>query len=158
MAKSARSYSSALTQLNRYLHENEKRPSRVREMVLTQVFQLPQPFTAEQLVKACEEDHISVGTVYNSLNLFIDARLLRATVRQRGKSATEYELLIGATNKVQFICKKCGRTVEFSDQQIARSIKAHGYNNFVMQNYNLTVYGECKICRKKVIRAKSKAL
>jgi len=158
MAKSARSYSSALTQLNRYLHENEKRPSRVREMVLTQVFQLPQPFTAEQLVKACEEDHISVGTVYNSLNLFIDARILRATIRQRGKSATEYELLVGATNKVQFICKKCGRTVEFSDQLIAKSIKTHGYNNFVMQNYNLTVYGECKICRKKVIRAKSKAL
>jgi len=158
MAKSARSYSSALTQLNRYLHENEKRPSRVREMVLTQVFQLPQPFTAEQLVKACEEDHISVGTVYNSLNLFIDARILRATIRQRGKSATEYELLFGATNKVQFICKKCGRTVEFSDQLIAKSIKTHGYNNFVMQNYNLTVYGECKICRKKVIRAKSKAL
>lgn len=158
MAKSARSYSNALAQLNRYLHENEKRPSRVREMVLAQVFQLPQPFTAEQLVKACEAERISVGTVYNSLNLFIDARLLRATVRQRGKSATEYELLIGATNKVQFICKKCGRTVEFSDQQIARSIKTHGYNNFLMQNYNLTVYGECKICRKKVIRAKSKAL
>ena len=158
MAKSARSYSNALAQLNRYLHENEKRPSRVREMVLTQVFQLPQVFTAEQLVKACEAEHISVGTVYNSLNLFIDARILRATIRQRGKSATEYELLVGATNKVQFICKKCGRTVEFSDQQIARSIKTHGYNNFVMQNYNLTVYGECKICRKKVIRAKSKAL
>lgn len=158
MAKSARSYSSALTQLNRYLHENEKRPSRVREMVLMQVFQLQQPFTAEQLVKACEEEHISVGTVYNSLNLFIDARILRATIRQRGKAATEYELLVGATNKVQFICKKCGRTVEFSDQLIARAIKTHGYNNFIMQNYHLTVYGECKICRKRVIKAKSKAL
>lgn len=153
MAKGARLHSTAQMLLARYVNAHEMRPSRVRRMVLTQVFQLPQPFTAEQLVQACEAEHISVGTVYNALNLFVDARIVRATVRQRaGKTATEYEQMVGTASKMQFMCKKCGRTVEFSDQLIAQSIRSHGYHNFTIQNFNLVVYGECKICRKRAVR------
>lgn len=66
MQKIARAYNLAQEKLARYLRENEKRPSKVRNMVLTQICQLPQPFTADQLLKACEADRISVGTIYNS--------------------------------------------------------------------------------------------
>ena len=151
MAKGARSYNAAQERLDRYVREQEKRPSRVRNMVLAQVCQLSQPFTAEQLIKACEQDLISVGTVYNALNLFVDAGIVRAITRQRGKAATEYELITGSASRFLMICKKCGRTVELSDKAIARLIKERKYSNFNIQHFSLFVYGECKICRKRNI-------
>lgn len=152
MPKSVRTYSNAQEKLARYLHENEKRPSKVRKMVLEHVCQLPQPFTAHQLQEACKADMISIGTVYNALDLFIDAQIIHATNRQRGKAATEYELITGTANRMQIVCKKCGRTADFADPAITRMIKERKYSNFTIQNYSLIVYGECKVCRKKTIK------
>ena len=151
MAKGVRSYNNALERLNRYLRDHDRRPSKVRNIVLSCAFGLRQPFTAEQLLTACEEEHISVGTVYNSLELFCEAGIVRATTRQRGKAATEYEIISGSASKFQMICKKCGRTVDISDKAISRLIKERKYSNFDMQHFSLFVYGECKICRKRNI-------
>ena len=151
MAKGVRSYNNALERLNRHLRDNDKRPSKVRNIVLSCAFGLRQPFTAEQLLTACEAEHISVGTVYNSLEVFCEAGIVRATTRQRGKAATEYEIISGSASKFQMICKKCGRTVDISDKAISRLIKERKYSNFDMQHFSLFVYGECKICRKRNI-------
>ena len=152
MAKSVRSYNRALERLHRYLLDHDKRPSKVRNIVLGCAFELRQPFTAEQLLTACQAERISVGTVYNSLELFCDAGIMRAITRQRGKAATEYEIVTGSANRFQMICKKCGRTVEISDKAITRLIRERKYSNFNMQHFSLFVYGECKICRKRTIK------
>ncbi|MGN0226824.1 MAG: Fur family transcriptional regulator [Paludibacteraceae bacterium] len=149
MAKT-RSYSSALTVLGRYLRENGMRPSPVRNLVLEQVCQLPQPFTAEELITVCRPERISIGTVYNSLNLFINAQLLRATERQRGKAATEYELIAGSGMRMVVICTKCGRRTEFHDKAIGRLIQERRYSNFNVSHVSLCVYGECKVCRRRI--------
>ena len=152
MAKGVRSYNSALERLNRYLRDHDKRPSKVRNIVLSCAFGLRQPFTAEQLLTACEAEHISVGTVYNSLEVFCEAGIVRAITRQRGKAATEYEIISGSASRFQMICKKCGRTVDISDKAISRLIKERKYSNFDVQHFSLFVYGECKICRKRSIK------
>lgn len=151
MLKSVRSYKNAQAILFRYLREHEMRPSKVRDMVLTALCQLPQPFTAEQLIKACEAEHISVGTVYNALNLFLDAHVLHAYKRQQGQLATEYELIAGTPNKIQIVCQKCGRVQNVSSNLITTHIREHKYSNFNMQHFTLYVYGECRVCRKKTI-------
>ena len=151
MAKGVRSYNNAQERLNRYLRDHDKRPSKVRNIVLSCAFGLKPPFTAEQLLTACEAEHISVGTVYNSLEVFCEAGIVRAITRQRGKAATEYEIISGSASRFQMICKKCGRTVDISDKAIARLIKERKYSNFDMQHFSLFVYGECKICRKRNI-------
>ena len=152
MPKAVRSYSSALTQFRRYLLDNDKKPTKVRSMVLEHACQLSQPFTADQLFEACKADMISIGTVYNTLSLLIDAQVIHAIKRQRGKAATEYEIITGTANRLQIVCKKCGRKADFTDPVIARMIKEHKYYNFNMLNYSLIVYGECKICRIKTIK------
>ena len=125
-------------------------------MVLEQVCLLPQPFTAEQLLKACEAQRITVGTVYNALNLFLDANLVHATKRQRGLSATEYELTTGPNNRFEIICRKCGRVAEVRDPVIVQTIMERKYSNFNAQHFSLSIYGECKICRRKQIRKQIK--
>ena len=125
------------------------RPSRVRNMVLEQACALKQPFTAAQLIDACAEQRISVGTVYNALDLFVLAQILHATERQRGKAATEYELVTSPVTRIQIICQKCGRTKEIHDKAISLIVQERKYSNFNMQHFSLFIYGECKICPTK---------
>lgn len=143
-----RSYKTALGKLNAYRKEHSLRISSVRELVLKKVCQFKHPFTAEQLEEVCAEEHISKGTVYNALNLFLDAKILHAANRQRGRTMTEYELIASNPIRMQFECKKCGRVVEFRDQAIERLIKEHKYSNFTMQHLSMFVYGECKRCHR----------
>ena len=119
-------------------------------MVLEQACLLKQPFTARQLEEVCKEERISTGTVYNSLDLFVLAQILYASKRQRGKAATENELITNRSSfRMQMICTKCGRVQDIQDKAIARLLQERKYSNFNMQNASLFIYGECKVCRKK---------
>lgn len=143
-------HNSAFKQLNAYVHTNGLRPSRVRAMVLEQICQLEQPFTAEQLVEACQTERISTATVYNSIKLFVTARILHESERQRGRTASEYELIAGKPQRMQMVCTKCGRVTEIRDKAIERLVKERKYSNFTMQHFSLFIYGECKICRRPI--------
>ena len=143
------SYIAAQERLDTYVREHGMRPSKVRNMVLEQVCQLEQPFVADQLVEACKKERISVGTVYNALSLFLLAQILHAIDRQRGRTATEYELMTGSVIRMQILCGKCGRVADIHDKVIERMVKERKYSNFTMQHFSLFVYGECKICRRK---------
>lgn len=119
-------------------------------MVLEQVCQLPQPFTAADLVQACEQEHISVGTVYNTLNLLQTAQILYSIKRERGTNAsTEYALIQPQSVHIQVVCHKCGRKSEIKDEAITRLVKERRYTNFNMQGFSLYVFGECKRCSSK---------
>lgn len=124
------------------------RKSRVRNTVLQLVCQLPQPFTAAQLEEACQAERISIGTVYNCLDLFIMAHILHAIKRQRGIAVMEYELIGTNPVRMQVVCRKCGRVTEIHDQAIMRLVLERRYSNFVPEQYSLFVYGECRICPK----------
>ena len=154
MATGPKAYKAAQDKLDAYIRENGMRASKVRNIVLEQVCQLSQPFTAEQLVEACAVERISIGTVYNSLNLFLLARILHAINRQRGKTATEYEIVTGSVPHMQVVCTRCGRMTEFHDKAIARLVQERSYANFNVQRFSLFVYGECKICRRLVAKKK----
>ena len=121
----------------------------MRNAVLEQAFMLPQPFTADQLVEACQAQRISVGTVYNSLEIFVSAQILHSITRQRGQNATEYEWMVGDQTRMQVVCEKCGRVSDFHDKAIERLIQERRYSNFTIQHFSLYVYGECKLCRKR---------
>ena len=127
-----RVYKQVMTKLKPYFAEHEMRPSSVRNMVLEQM---------------------SVGTVYNTLNMLIDAHILHSIQRERGKISTEYEF-VGPNIRMQMMCSKCGRVAEIHDKAITRLIQDRTYTNFIPRNYTLTIYGECKLCRRKVSRKK----
>lgn len=146
-------YKTALDKLTAYIQSHSMRASVVREMVLAQVCLLKQPFTAAQLEDACQAEHISTGTVYNALNLFVEAQIVKVYDRGYGQTVTEYELCTAASRShMQIICRKCGRRAAFYDKAIMRLIAERKYANFNMQNYTLVVYGECKICRRLAVK------
>lgn len=148
MASKNKIYDIALVRLNAYIKQEKMRVSPVRKMVLEKVCILKQPFTADQLITACAEEHISEATIYNALTLFFTARILHATKRQRGQTATEYELTIGTHSRMQIVCLNCGRITTFHDKAMEQIVKEHKYYNFNLNRFSMYVYGECKHCRK----------
>lgn len=142
-------FGGALERLNAYIASHEMRFSPVREVVLEQACLLPQPFTADQLIEACLTEHVSQGTVYNCIRLFLDAQILHANERQRGRTSTEYEVITGNITRAQIICQKCGRVSNFRDPAIERFVRERKYSNFNIQHFSLFVYGECKRCKQK---------
>lgn len=155
MAVSSKLYKTVQDKLDEYVNANGMRASQVRNMVLEQACLLPQPFTAEQLAEACKAERISVGTVYNSLNIFLLARILHAINRQRGQSATEYEVTAGTNSRMQVICCRCGRQTEFHDKAVERLVREHGFANFNVRRFSLFIYGECKLCRRLIAKQKN---
>jgi len=101
-------YEEALTKLNAYIESHNMRHTPEREMVLNEICDMQQPFTAEQLTERCKPLRLTQGTVYNSLNLFILARILHSYVREAGRSATLYELAVGVRSTVVMVCTRCG--------------------------------------------------
>lgn len=147
--KGAKTYEQLQEQLDEYILSHNMRPSKVRNMVLKAACQLQQPFTADALVEKCAEERISVGTVYNVLNLLILAQILHAIQRQRGKAATTYELVRESDAHMIVVCPKCGRESEFTEPSIIRLVHERRYSNFVAKYFTLVVYGECRVCRRK---------
>lgn len=156
MAVGQRAYKMAQEKLDAYIHENGKRFSPVRNMILEQVCALPQPFTAEQLQEACAGERISQASIYNALQLFLKLHIISATKRQQGQSVTEYELTTVNTIRMQQLCCRCGRVTEIRDQAITRLLRERAYQNFKMQRFTLLVYGECRKCRKSETDKKKK--
>jgi len=154
MTGGSKTYELALERLQAYIKANNMRRSVVREMILEQVCLLPQPFTADLLTKACAAERISVGSVYNVLEVFVLAQILHAIKRQRGRTAMEYELTMVTRNRIQVICGRCKRVTSFHDKAIEHLIQTRKYANFNPDHYTLFVYGECKHCRNLLLTDK----
>jgi len=140
-------YIASKERLDQYVLANGLRPSVVRDTVLEQLCELKQPFTARELTEICQTQRISKATVYNSLELFISAQILRGTNRQRGRTAIQYELILDSQQKIQMICQDCGRVSDFRDKAIERLILERKYSNFNLMHFSLLVYGRCKKCK-----------
>lgn len=135
--------------LESYLHSKGLRCTHERRQVLRQVLQYPRQFTAEQVVSdVCESQHISVATVYNTLLLLVECRMLRKLPPVAGRVA-EYERQDGKGNSMRFVCTRCGREVAFKNKMIDQIVQTKPFPNFTASNFTLTVYGTCKVCRRK---------
>ncbi|HCS87735.1 MAG TPA: hypothetical protein DIW30_04815 [Bacteroidales bacterium] len=136
--------------LYRYLREHNLRCTSERLFLLKQVCAYRQKFTAEQLLSDIPDSvHLSVATIYNSLNLFCSCRILQKQSSSAGARTTAFELVMARESSMHFVCTRCGRKVEFRDKAVENILRERHFNNFQMSDFSLSVYGVCKICRRK---------
>lgn len=149
--KAGEIYKVALEMLNEYIATNKLRKTQERYIILRQICNFPSQFTADQLAVLCAQElTVSRATIYNSLQLFLDCGLIVAHPLYAGSKVTAYELAIAKNSTMHFQCSKCGRVVTFENKAIDNSIKGYKYSNFIPSNYSVYVFGECKICRRKL--------
>lgn len=140
-------YIQAQHQLSRYLKQTGKRQSMERNQVLSRFCDELRPWTAAELVQSLEKEQISRATVYNALHTLLDAEVIRLLPEQTTAHEKHYELA-RQRNEMRFVCTRCHRTAELKDKAVTDLISHKKISNFRFTGYLLTIYGECKVCRK----------
>ncbi len=96
---------------------------------------------------------IGYTTVYRTLKLL--TRFGLAVQRKFADGETRYELTSGDTHHDHLICLRCGKIIEFENEDIETLQKniAHRYR-FKTSHHRMELYGECADCsrRKRVTR------
>ena len=120
-------------------------------MILAKICEL-QRFTIDELRSKLTDITISRATVYNTLSLLEDARLIQKLDKEFGVRTAQYELVHASDSSVQVICQRCGRVSTVRDTTISRMLADKKWSNFVPHHFSLYVFGHCKVCRRKIKR------
>ena len=138
---------SSSDQLCAYLDERQLRHTPERFAILEAVCKL-QRFTIDELRASLAELVISRATIYNTLSLFEDAKLIHRLSKEFGVRTAQYELVKSSESSVRIICQRCGRVGIVKDPTINRMLADKRWSNFVPDHFSLYVFGNCKVCRR----------
>lgn len=135
---------------NEYLDAHSMRKTTERYAILTRIMSINGHFTIEELQQMIEGDgfHVSRSTVYNTVELLIEAKMLRRHVFE-GMQAQYERITLPHTH---LICTTCGKVKEVRDPNFAAFMNARRFNAFNTDHYSLYVYGTCSTCARKIKR------
>jgi Fur family ferric uptake transcriptional regulator len=130
--------------LREYLDRNKLRKTPERFAILEAIYQKEGHFDAEALYLELKNDgsKVSRATVYNTLDILVDCRLVAK--QYFGDSITKYEKAYGYRQHDHLVCTLCGKILEFCDPRIG-SIQemVEDVYGFRIDTHALNFYGEC---------------
>lgn len=86
---------------------------------------------------------VSRATVYNTLDLLLESKLVRK--HEFGENRSRYEKAYGFRQHDHLICNRCGKVMEFCDPRIQQIQDTVGeIFNFEVEYRSLILYGNCK--------------
>ena len=142
--------------LDSYLEMNSHRKTPERYAILKAVYGIEGHFTLDELGKKLIEVHhfpVSRATLYNTLNLFMELRLV---TRHRFQGTTKYEACYADNNHCHQICTVCGKVTEVKSPEINLAIEQMHLKRFRKDGFSLYIYGVCSTCQ-AIITRKSKS-
>ncbi len=131
-----------------YLTSKGMRRTPERFAILEAVYSIDHHFEIEYLYSLMLSDsrfHVSRATIYNTMVLLMDARLV---VRNQFGGTAQYEKCYKRENHHHLICTQCGKVIEFQNEAIQNAIMGARYSRFSMSQYSLSVYGLCSKCER----------
>ena len=138
---------------DRFLDEKKMHKTPERFAILRRILAFQSHFTIETLMQSMEEEsfHVSRATLYNTIQLLVEAQLVRRHVFEGLQ--VQYEKA-GATPHSHLICTSCGKVKEVRDPNFIAYMNARKFTAFTTDFYSLYVYGTCSTCARKMKRRK----
>lgn len=144
--------------LDNYLEMNNHRKTPERYAILRAVYSISGHFTVDELGEILNEKYnfpVSRATLYNTLNLFLELRLV---IRHRFQGSTKYEACYDNNCHCHQICSVCGKVTEIRSAEITAAIDSLHLKRFRKDGYTLYIYGVCSVCQGKLTRQKKKEM
>ncbi len=143
---------SAVDTLDRYLASKHLRRTPERYAILEMVLRMNKHFYVETICRAMAESNfrVSRATVYNTIELFTEAGILR---RHRfGNEPAQFEKIVdtAAANHQHLVCTKCGKVKEIKDQSLMKALSQRRYQAFTPEYFQFYVYGTCSQCNRRM--------
>jgi len=142
-------YSELLERFKALLKSNNLKFTSQREAILKTLYDNPDHFTPENLYLLVKEKYpdsnVGVTTVYRTLNLLEENDI--ATSISFGSQGKKFELG-NKPHHDHLICEKCGKIVEFENDEIEQlQEKIANMYDFKLTNHLMQLYGICKECQ-----------
>lgn len=140
----------AIEQLSAYLAGQGLKSTRQRERILAGFVSAGRHLSAEELYLLIKKTDRGIGyaTVYRTLKLLTLAGL--AHERRFEDGITRFEFNAAEGHHDHLICTRCGRIIEFENEQIeALQRGVAKKNKFQVHSHKLELYGHCAGCQKK---------
>ena len=141
--------------LDGYLEMNNHRKTPERYAILHAVYDMNGHFTLEELgTKLAQDDKfpVSRATLYNTLNLFLELRLV---IRHRFQGTTKYEACYDNNSHCHQMCTVCGKVTEVKAPEVAQVIEELHLKRFRKDGFTLYIYGICSTCQARITRQKN---
>jgi Fur family ferric uptake transcriptional regulator len=138
--------------LNSYLEMNNHRKTPERYAILNAVYSINGHFTLDELGEKLTVDYkfpVSRATLYNTLNLFMELRLV---IRHRFQGTTKYEACYDNNSHCHQMCTVCGKVCEVHSPEITAAIDNLHLKRFRKDGFTLYIYGICSTCQAKITR------
>ena len=151
--KDESSYESIKEIFTEYLKKHNQRKTPERFAMLERIYTYDGHFNADILYNLMKTEYrVSLATVYNTLELLLEAKLI--IKHQLGGQFAQYEKTFGNNTHHHLICTNCGKVKEFSDKQIRTDIQTRKFAHFQMTHYSLYLFGMCSKCKEELKNAK----
>ena len=140
--------------LDSYLEMNNHRKTPERYAILNAVYSMNGHFTLDELGEKLAKENkfpVSRATLYNTLNLFMELRLV---IRHRFQGTTKYEACYDNNSHCHQMCTVCGKVTEIVSPEINEAIDQLHLKRFRKDGFTLYIYGICSTCQGRLTRQK----
>ena len=130
-----------------YLKRKDLKNTPERMIIMQEIIKIDNHFDAEAILDHFKKVDIKISraSVYRTLDLLISCGLVRKV--NFNNSSYQYESIINKDKHDHFICVKCGKIIEFYDEEL-KNIHLRLKNKYKMEisDYIHHIYGKCAEC------------